>query len=88
MRSPRKWSPSQKKRKVDKEISKITVKVKALSPNPNSKVVSQIMVMMMKKLIKLLEKYESTEDDRNITDDLVTEMPKENVKILETIFPC
>ena len=46
------------------------------------------MVMMMKKLIKLLEKYESTEEDRNITDDLVTEMPKENVKILETIFPC
>ena len=80
--------PIPEKRKVDKEISKITVKVKALSPNPNSKVVSQIMVMMMKKLIKLLEKYESTEEDRNITDDLVTEMPKENVKILETIFPC
>ena len=80
--------PIPEKRKVDKEISKITVKVKALSPNPNSKVVSRIMVMMMKKLIKLLKKYESTEEDRNITDDLVTEMPKENVKILETIFPC
>ena len=42
-------------------------------------------MMMMKKLPR---KYESTEEDRNITDDLVTEMLQENVKILEIIFPC
>ena len=29
--------------------------------------------------------YESTAEDRNITDDLMTEMPKENVKILVAV---